>query len=179
MPDEITLREATAQDARAIAEVHIAAWRSSYTHILPPDVLAGLSVESRTAMWEKGLSRSRGMNFLYVAENSEGEIVGFTGGGRSNEGIKSYMGEIRVIYILEAYQRMGIGTKLFRAAVDKLVDKGITSLLVWVFKDSPYREFYEKLGGECIGEKVFEIAGDNYPAVGYGWKDIRNLSDCD
>ncbi|MGD8456432.1 MAG: GNAT family N-acetyltransferase [Anaerolineales bacterium] len=179
MPDEITIREATAEDARAIAEVHVSAWRSSYADILPPGVLAGLSAESRAAMWEKGLLQSRGMNFLFVAENSDGEIVGFTGGGRSSEGIKGYLGEIRVLYILEAYQRMGVGTKLFRAAVARLLDKGTTSLLVWVFKDSPYRQFYEKLGGECIGEKVFEIAGGNYLAVGYGWKDSRCLVDID
>jgi GNAT superfamily N-acetyltransferase len=179
MAEEITIREATAEDASAIAEVHVSAWQTSYTAILPPDVLAGLSAESRAAMWKEGLSQSRGINFLFVAENADGEVIGFTGGGLSDEDIKGYAGEIRVIYILEAYQRIGVGRKLFRAAVARLIDKGITSMLVWVFKDSLYREFYEKLGGELIGEKVYEIAGENYLAVGYGWGDIRYLVDFD
>ena len=179
MVEEITIREATVEDARAIAEVHVAAWQTSYTDILPPDVLAGLSAESRAAMWGEGLSQPRGINFLFVAENPAGEIVGFTGGGRANEDVKGYAGEIRVIYILEAYQRGGIGRKLLQASVARLIDKGINSMLVWAFKDSPYRGFYEKLGGELIGEKVYEIAGENYLAVGYGWKDIHPLLDFD
>jgi GNAT superfamily N-acetyltransferase len=179
MVEEITIREASVDDARAIAEVHVATWQTSYTDILPPDVLAGLSAESRAAMWEEGLSQPRGINFLFVAENAAGEVIGFAGGGRNNEGSKSYEGEIRVIYILEAYQRIGIGRRLFQTSIARLVDEGITSLLVWAFKDSPYREFYEKLGGELFGEKVYEIAGENYIAVGYGWKDIRSLADSD
>jgi len=179
MAEEIIIREATVEDARAIAEVHVATWQTSYTDILPPDVLAGLSAESRAAMWEEGLSQPRGINFLFVAENAAGEVIGFTGGGQANEDIKGYQGEIRVIYILEAYQRIGIGRRLFQKSVARLIDEGVTSMLVWAFKDSPYRGFYENLGGELIGEKVYEIAGENYLAVGYGWKDIRNLADSD
>jgi GNAT superfamily N-acetyltransferase len=179
MVEDITLREATVEDARAIAEVHVATWQTSYTDILPRDVLAGLSAESRAAMWEEGLSQPRGINFLYVAENAAREVIGFAGGGHANEGIEGYQGEIRVIYILEAYQRIGIGRRLFQQSIARLIDEGITSMLVWAFKDSPYREFYEKLGGERIGEKVYEIAGENYIAVGYGWKDIRSLVDID
>lgn len=179
MGEEITIREATVEDARAIAEVHVATWRTSYTDILPPDVLASLSAESRAAMWQEGLSQPRGINFLFVAETSDGEVVGFAGGGQATEDNKDYAGEIRVIYIVEAYQRIGIGRKLFQKSVARLIEEGVTSMLLWAFKDSPYRGFYEKLGGELIGNKIYEIAGENYTAVGYGWKDIRHLVDCD
>jgi GNAT superfamily N-acetyltransferase len=175
MADEITIREATVEDAHAIAMVHVATWQNSYADILPPDVLAGLSVESRTAMWEKGLSQHRGINFLYVAENSAKEVIGFAGGGQAHDDIKGFAGELRVIYILESYQGLGIGRRLFEIAIGRLIDEGITSMLVWIFKDSPYRGFYERLGGELIGEKLYEIAGENYPAVGYGWKDTQRL----
>jgi len=179
MSEEITIREATVEDARAIAEVHVATWQTSYSGILPPDVLAGLSAESRAAMWEEGLSQPRGNNFLFVAENNADEVIGFVGGGKANELIKGFKGEIRVIYILEAYQRKGIGRKLIQVSIARLLEEGITSMLVWAFKDSPYRRVYEKLGGEIIADKVYDIAGEHYLAVGYGWKDIRSLADHD
>jgi GNAT superfamily N-acetyltransferase len=179
MADEITIREATAGDAHAIAKVHVASWQTSYADILPPDVLAGLSVESRAAMWEEGLSQNKGINFLYVAEDSSGEVIGFAGGGRARDDIKGYAGELRVIYILESFQGIGIGRRLFEIAIGRLIEDGISSMLVWVFKNSPYRGFYERFGGELIGEKLYEIAGKNYPAVGYGWKDIHCLVNLD
>jgi len=41
------IRPATPEDARAIAEVHVASWRYAYRGLLPDDVLDRLSVEER------------------------------------------------------------------------------------------------------------------------------------
>jgi hypothetical protein len=50
-------------------------------------------------------------------------------------------------------------------------------MLAWALTENPHRKFYEKLGGEVIGDRLYERGGRYYPAVGYGWKDIRRLVD--
>lgn len=177
MSEAITIREATAKDAYAIAEVHIASWKTTYRDIFPPEMLAELSVESRAALWEESLSKPSGIDFLFVAENASGEVIGFAGGGRAHEAIKGYEGELRVMYILETYHGLGIGRRLFDHIIARLVDTGIDSMFAWALKDNPNRKFYEKLGGEAIGDRLYERGGRYYPAVGYGWKDIRKLVD--
>ena len=54
---QIALRIAKPDDARAIAAIHVAAWRAAYRRLMPDDFLAALSVDQRTAMWSSILSR--------------------------------------------------------------------------------------------------------------------------
>ena len=46
-PAGVVIREATPDDARAIAEVHVASWRWAYRGDLPAEFLDGLSVDDR------------------------------------------------------------------------------------------------------------------------------------
>ena len=43
------LRRATMHDARKLDAVHVASWKETYAGILPKDMLAGLSIEARSA----------------------------------------------------------------------------------------------------------------------------------
>jgi hypothetical protein len=45
------IRPAAVHDARAIAEVHVESWKSTYRGIFPDDLLNGLSVEKRESSW--------------------------------------------------------------------------------------------------------------------------------
>jgi GNAT superfamily N-acetyltransferase len=80
------------------------------------------------------------------------------------------------IYLLENYQRQGIGNQLVRNVVQELHTFIIFSLFVWVLEDNPSRFFYERLGGQVIYEQVITIGGVQVKKVGYGWKDTRNMS---
>src|SRR5207247_7924466 len=51
-----TIRAAVVDDARAIAEVHVGSWRSTYRGQLPDDLLDRLSVDEREAQWSSGLT---------------------------------------------------------------------------------------------------------------------------
>lgn len=44
------VRRATADDARAIAEVQVATWRAAYVHLFPAQVLESLSVDEHELM---------------------------------------------------------------------------------------------------------------------------------
>lgn len=68
-------RQATSQDAKRIAKVHVDSWRTTYQGIIPDSYLDSLSYEQRTALWKRNIADEG--NYIVVAENEDGEIVGF------------------------------------------------------------------------------------------------------
>ena len=175
MPENIHIREAEAGDETGITQVHIASWRSTYQGIVSDDTLANLDAERREKMWREMLTNPESSNFAFVAETGMGEVVGFASGGPESSGEEDFDGELYAIYILEEFQRQGIGRRLTQAIIRRLIDDGYYSMLLWVLKDNQgSRKFYEKMGGELVGEKQYEIGGELLDAVGYGWKDIKS-----
>ncbi len=106
------IRQATVADAEGIAIVHVDCWRTTYKEIMPSDFLDNLSYEKRKDIWIKNINRDE--NYVYVAENNEGKIVGFIDGGKRDTNQVENSGDLTAIYILENFQRMGIGKKLIK-----------------------------------------------------------------
>src|SRR5207302_336472 len=81
---KLTMREATRADARAIADIHVAAWRAAYRNLMPQGYLASLSVDERAHMWGKTIARP-GPAQLALAE-LDGALAGFclVGAARTN-----------------------------------------------------------------------------------------------
>lgn len=99
------IRKGVVADAKAIANVQVDTWKTSFRNIVPEAYLKEMSYDEREKMWRMILSRQT----VYVAENEQGQIVGFANGRRERGGdYKNYEGEIYAIYILEAYQRKGL-----------------------------------------------------------------------
>ena len=108
---------------------------------------------------------------MYVAAHGNGEIVGFTSGGPERSGDTIYTGEIYAIYLLASFQGQGIGHQLVRTLVSRLIQEGMTTLLVWVLAANPARAFYERLGGHPVREKTETIGDAPLLHVAYGWRD--------
>ncbi len=172
-----SIRSATADDAPGIARVHVDTWRTAYRGIVPDGFLDNLSYQGRESRWHDILSGSETDNsFVYVAANEAGEIVGFASGGPAEEKEEQFQGELRAIYVLEETQGQGIGKRLVQAVAQRLASMGMTSMLLYVFKDNHQaRRFYESLGGVKVYEQRFDLAGVTMEAVGYGWPDITAL----
>ncbi|WP_366941807.1 GNAT family N-acetyltransferase [uncultured Nostoc sp.] len=64
-----------------------------------------------------------------------GQIVGFVNGGQNRTGDRIYQGELYAIYIMEKYQRQGLGYRLISTVATRLLQSGISSMLVWVLAD--------------------------------------------
>lgn len=173
----ITVRPASAADALAIAQVHVASWRASYKGIVVEEFLQNLSVERRAKSWQEILSNPSHPAFLYVAEEETGQIVGFASGRTEHEGNQDYTGEVSAIYLLEQAQGQGTGRKLMQAAARELIQRGHRSMMLWVLRDNtPARNFYEALGGQLLFEKPIEIGSQALVEVAYGWKDLTQLA---
>lgn len=75
--------------------------------------------------------------FVFVAEDIQGKIVGFVGGGKirtdNPENDLRYQSELYAIYLLKEAQGHGLGRRLMLALVEKLVEAGMHSMLLWVF----------------------------------------------
>ncbi|MGL5925783.1 GNAT family N-acetyltransferase [Chroococcidiopsis sp.] len=172
------VREANLNDVQAIARVHVDTWYTTYKGILPESYLAKISYQQRESAWRKILENTTNSSqFVDVAENDSGQIIGFANGGKERTGDRTYKGELYAIYVLEVYQRQGIGYRLTLSAVDKLSELGFNSMLVWVLADNPACRFYETIGGQKVYEQQIERGGVMLNEIAYGWHDITTMHD--
>jgi len=167
------IRRATAEDAEAIARVHVESWRAAYAGIVPDEFLAALSVERRAAQWRETVAPER-QSYLVVAED-EGAVIGFAVAGPGRESDATYTGELYAIYLQPERQGQGVGRALVREIARELQRRGLGSMLVWVLAENPARKFYEALGGQYVREKEIEIGGKALIEVAYGWKSLAPL----
>ena len=172
------VREAKIADAPAIARVNLDTWRTAYRQIIPAYYFAQLSYEKGESRWQEILKNVKNTgDFVCVAENDAGQIVGFAAGGCERTGKYVYQGELFAIYILDEYQRQGIGRQLVRTVATRLAELTLNSMLVWVLGDNSACRFYEFLGGEKVEEQQTSRAGVALKEIAYGWRDIAVLID--
>jgi len=164
---KITFREATVADALAVGKVHVQSWRESFAGIVPQTYLDKMSVEHRAKAFEKGFA----VDFykMFVAETEVNGIVGFADFGKARDNQSQYEAELYAIYLLRDFQRKGIGGKLFDLAVKYLVAQNMNSMSLTALEISPYKPFYEKMGGHLVERKTTNIEGESYATVVYGW----------
>ncbi len=170
--DLMKIRKAVLSDAQNIAIVHVDSWRTTYKGIVSDEFLTNLSYEERKRLWENVIPNGN----VFVAENEEGQIVGFSSGGKERTGkYKKYDGELYAIYILKEYQGKGLGKELIQPIINDLKNSNINSMLVWVIEDNNARYFYESLGGIRIDSEMVEIAEKKVKEIAYGWEDIDTI----
>ena len=149
-----TVRRARRDDARAIAEVHVATWQATYRGVMPQRVLDELDVDARERMWQ----RFTGMDALavFVVERDDC-VIGFASVGACRE--EERLGEVFAIYVHPNAWGTGAGLALMGEAVAWLRERWREAVL-WVARENPRaRRFYERYGWEADGAaKVDEVA---------------------
>jgi GNAT superfamily N-acetyltransferase len=173
------VRLARLDDAAAIAEVHVASWRTTYKGIFSDTLLDSLSVDKREQSWREMLALPEPNSVTLVACNTDRSIVGFISGGAERTGRLGYEGELYAIYLLQIAQRQGLGTLLVQHFVRELRARGFGSMAVWVLEANPFRKFYEALGGKVVAEQQIERGGQSFTESAYGWQDLNSFRDTD
>lgn len=158
MKMEVKIRRAQPGDQTGIAHVHVESWRSTYKGIVSDKVLENLSMEEREKSWKQAIEMNQ---ILYVALNDKEEIVGFATGGKSRSTEYPYDGELYAIYLLEEYQQQGIGRRLINSISNELKLLNYQSMIVWVLRDNPSKQAYEKLGAKVFDSKEIQIGRDS------------------
>jgi GNAT superfamily N-acetyltransferase len=140
----IIVRAATAEDAAAIAQVHVDAWRVAYHGLLLADEIQAITVERRRGFWNGVLSKPSAAK-LDVAEDDTG-IIGFCFYGPTRDQNDEGAAEIYAIYVHPDRWRRGAGRLLCERAVRAAAERGHPELTLWVVKGNERAcRFYERL----------------------------------
>jgi len=168
---EILIRKAEVDDATGIAKVQVDSWKTTFKGIVPDDFLESLSYEKREPIWKRAVME----NNLYIAEDENNHVIGFSVGGKERTGnYETFPGELYSIFILKEYQGTGIGRLLVKSVVNDLKKKKLNSMLVWIIEENPACQFYEALGGKKVDTREIEIGGKKLSEVAYGWNDLSD-----
>ncbi|HMF31167.1 MAG TPA: GNAT family N-acetyltransferase [Candidatus Lokiarchaeia archaeon] len=79
------------------------------------------------------------------------------------------------IYILDAWQRQGIGRALVHLLASHLRARGYAAMYAWALRDNPYAAFYGKLGAIEVGWQTRQIGEFSREEIAHGWSDIAAL----
>jgi len=171
----VTIRRAASIDARAIAQVRVEAWRTTYAGMVPAAYLADMSVEANAAQWQRILTAGPSTTSVFVVDDSGG-VAGFACGNMLPEPKHGFDAELTAIYLRRDRQRAGWGRRLVGAVTAAQREHGASGLLTWVIAaNRAARAFYERLGAELVIEQPFQWDGLDLVEAGYGWRDLDAL----
>lgn len=173
----LTIRTAELDDVASIAEVHVAAWRSTYRGMVPQAYLDSLTVQNRSIGWARVLERAHPGDITLVSEAHDRRVVGFATAGPARSHRRFFQGEISSLYVAPSFQRARHGSRLFLAAANRLAEAGYKSMIIWVLADNAARAFYEKRGGVKVAETQRPFAGSLLREVAYGWEQTPKYGD--
>lgn len=165
------VREATAMDGQALAEIHVETWQAAYAGLVPDDYLVRLSVKERTRYWRE-LAAQRKKTQVLVAENDERQVVGFAAWGRTRAKNLPYRAEIYELYVHPDWQNQGGGRALMTAVFEEVAAAGGFNACLWVLSGNNSRFFYEAMGGQSVGQRRERFAGADLDETAYAWPDL-------
>ncbi len=176
MHTTMEIRPAGAADALAIATAQVDAWRAAYRGVVADAYLDEMSVPDRQSSWEYRLGGRIAIKpTTFVAETADG-VVGFVSGGQNRGEHRDHDAELYAISLRPAFQRQGIGRRLFLECAAALDDQGFERLVLWELADSPFRGFFNALGARVVADRTITLGDVSYPGVGYGWDDLAALA---
>ncbi|MDQ7730754.1 GNAT family N-acetyltransferase [Halomonas sp. SpR8] len=151
---------AAPEDARAVAEIHVEAWRAAYRFIVPTDYLNSLSIERREDMW--GECIAAGEPELLVAKKA-GVVQGWISFGKCRDiGSHNSEAEVWAIYVSPTAWSTGAGRLLWLRAKELMLEQDFKSCSLWVFPQNERAiKFYHSAGFSHDGAapKNFELGG--------------------
>ena len=169
------LRAAGPADAAVVAHVHQESWRTTYTGILPRDVIEQLAGRRSEATWRERLGPRQAMEAVWLAQAGDGRVLGFANCGPARHRLEGLEAEIYALYVLQDAQRRGVGRALVRECARHFVRHGQFGFYLWVLKANRARMFYEALGGAEIAEKSERLGLHSFAEIAYAWHDVGAL----
>ena len=171
-----SIRPATEADLLPIAKIHHRNWQIAYAGIMTSDEIDVILPEKRLPQWRDWLADRS--NLILAATVENGAIQGFVYGGKVKPheilsgSLDGFDCEIYSLHTAEAVQGKGLGRVLIADAARRWRDMGRRALMLWAYRDNPFRGFYERIGGAPIAEGL----DDGIPDVAYGWRDLSVLT---
>lgn len=150
MPQEIAVREASAQDSAAIAALHADSWRRHYRGAYLDTFLDGDVVADRQAVWGERLTAPGAGQFTLVADHG-GVVVGFV--HMILDADSRWGALLDNLHVTHQLKRRGIGRRLLGAAAQELARCRPTDrrFYLWVLdQNTAAQAFYAACGGTKV-----------------------------
>jgi GNAT superfamily N-acetyltransferase len=162
----IDIRKAEPRDAAAIADVHHDAWRGAYSGIIPYRALARMINRRGVNWWTNAIRRAASVLVIEIG----GEIAGYATLGRNRARELPQQGEIYELYLRPEYQGIGLGSRLFAAARQKLSSHGLKGMVVWALEENANAlDFYAGAGGRDVAEGIEVFDNKALRKVAFVW----------
>ena len=164
---EPTIRAAALEDARPIAEVHIASWKAAYTDILDLDDVT-LDVDEREAAWTDRIPRVSDEGFRTWVAEVDGAVVGyaFTRPTEDDDLNPLEIAELVGLYLHPDHFERGIGAALLDRAVAGMRNQGFLQATLWVLEENARAiHFYRREGWKPDGKRAPCFRALNAPAL--------------
>jgi L-amino acid N-acyltransferase YncA len=168
----ILIRTAETSDAKAIADVHVATWRTTYAGLLPDTVLLGITSEGEQRHWRRVIAIAKRDFVVQLAETADGEVIGYGSAGPTRESSLPFSAEVYTLYVAPDHQGQGCGRLLLAAMLKQLQAQGHGSAMLWVLAANPARFFYQAMGGVVAAERRERHFGVALNETAYGWSDL-------
>ena len=177
MPDALTIRPATPNDAQAVARIRVQGWRFAYQGLISQDYLDSLSVAEDTERMRGYLSQFPQNSPLsrseFVQGSGDGEKQSFMLAVRGNAVLgfcrfsatpdkidradratpgETMNGRLHALYIDPGALGQSIGHTLMNHALSTFAAWGCECATLWVLEgNSRAISFYERQGWRCTG----------------------------
>lgn len=140
------LRIAVPDDADAIGQIRVAAWRLAYGAFMPEDYLARLDPQANLDLLRQQLV-SQGIHFTLTVAQEDNQIVGFSIVGTPRYCVDPATLELWALNVNPEVWRRGIGRKLILQAQTFASCAGFNKLSLWCIEGNlPAEQAYLKAG---------------------------------
>jgi ribosomal protein S18 acetylase RimI-like enzyme len=147
-----SIRDARADEAEAIADLHLAVWTQAYRDFAPDLAKALLDRDFRRRQWREIMDGLAPEQFVLVADAPGAGLVAFLFGDRRAPAIFEGRGFARLLYVDPAWQGQGLGRALLASAMGRFLAAGLPGLGLGVLVDNAAAiRFYERCGGRFVG----------------------------
>ncbi|HMU35206.1 MAG: GNAT family N-acetyltransferase [Nocardioidaceae bacterium] len=162
---DVSVRVGWSDDAPAIAEIQVSAWRATYAEVLPGELLDQLDAGEIAEVWAQSLTQSTDARNRVLVGLERNTVRGFcvTGPCPDPDADPIRVGEISDLTVDPEHLGNGHGSRLMQAAVDTLVADHFEIANVWVNSEADaLRKFLESAGWAPDGaHRTLElISGD-------------------
>lgn len=163
------MRAARPDDARAVAQVQLRAWRSAYSTLLPAAAIGVFDEDQVEVRWRAAVTEPPSPQHQLLVALAGADVVGLAACGPTDDppNGEPEAGELYLLLIDPAHQGAGHGSRLLAAAVEQLRDAGYGRAVLWLFAaEGGTQAFYESAGWALDGaRRLLDMAGQQVPQV--------------
>ena len=162
---DVSVRVGWADDADAIAEVQVVAWRRQYAGLLPTEMVESLDAQQFADAWRDSLARPGDARNRVLVALERTTVRGFalTGPATDPDLDPIAVGEVAEITVHPEHTRQGHGSRLVQACVDTLRADRFGTAVTWLTSDDDARRaFLTGSGWAADGaHRELDLRGDD------------------